>query len=180
MGDTEEIIKCPACDNEMQKIFITDKGINIDVCSNGCGGIFFDNKEIQEFSDQNADISEIKQALSNKNFMPVDQNKTRICPACGTPMAKTRALGIQIDTCYKCGGVFLDNGEFEIVRSKFVKRKKVVPVEYNPNSDIDIEEFYRDAQNEEIVNEYGIKKVSPMRISRISMRMLRFIFRLFL
>jgi Zn-finger nucleic acid-binding protein len=50
MGDTEEIIKCPACDNEMQKIFITDKGINIDVCSNGCGGIFFDNKEIQEFS----------------------------------------------------------------------------------------------------------------------------------
>ena len=27
MGDTEEIIKCPACDNEMQKIFITDKGI---------------------------------------------------------------------------------------------------------------------------------------------------------
>ena len=95
-------------------------------------------------------------------------------------MAKTRALGIQIDTCYKCGGVFLDNGEFEIVRSKFVKRKKVVPVEYNPNSDIDIEEFYRDAQNEEIVNEYGIKKVSQMRISRISMRMLRFIFRLFL
>ena len=59
MGDTEEIIKCPACDNEMQKIFITDKGINIDVCSNGCGGIFFDNKEIQEFSDKNADISEI-------------------------------------------------------------------------------------------------------------------------
>lgn len=52
MGDTEEIIKCPACDNEMQKIFITDKGINIDVCSNGCGGIFFDNKEIQEFSDK--------------------------------------------------------------------------------------------------------------------------------
>ena len=31
MGDTEEIIKCPACDNEMQKIFITDKGINTDV-----------------------------------------------------------------------------------------------------------------------------------------------------
>ena len=41
---------------------------------------------------------------------------------------------------------------FKIVRSKFVKRKKVVPVEYNPNSDIDIEEFYRDAQNEEIDN----------------------------
>ena len=95
-------------------------------------------------------------------------------------MAKTRALGIQIDTCYKCGGVFLDNGEFEIVRSKFVKRKKVVPVEYNPNSDIDIEEFYRDAQNEEIVNEYGLKKAHDICINRRSMGLLYFLFRLFL
>ncbi len=148
MADTEEIIKCPACGSEMTKIFIADKGINIDVCSNGCGGIFFDNKEIQEFSGENDNISEIKQALAGKNFMPVDENQTRICPACGTPMTKTRALGIQIDTCYKCGGLFLDNGEFELVRSKFPKKPKVKPVEYNPNSDINMEEFYKDTQDE--------------------------------
>lgn len=148
MADTEETIKCPACGSEMTKIFIADKGINIDVCSNGCGGIFFDNKEIQEFSGVNDNISEIKQALAGKNFMPVDENQTRICPACGTPMTKTKALGIQIDTCYKCGGLFLDNGEFELVRSKFPKKPKVKPVEYNPNSDINMEEFYKDSQDE--------------------------------
>ncbi len=182
MGDTEKIIKCPACGNEMQKIFIADKGINIDICANGCGGIFFDNKEIQEFSEKDADISEIKQALSNKNFMPVDETKTRICPACGTPMAKTRAFGVQIDTCYKCGGLFLDNGEFEIVRSKFSKSKKVVPVEYKPNNnDIDVERFYKEAQDEEIANEYGREKARDLLyINRSPMGLLYLLFRLFL
>ena len=76
MGDTEEIIKCPACDNEMQKIFITDKGINIDVCSNGCGGIFFDNKEIQEFSDKNADISEIKRKSARVKHKKISHSQS--------------------------------------------------------------------------------------------------------
>ena len=42
MADSTEILTCPACGEEMTKVFITDKGINLDVCSNNCGGIFFD------------------------------------------------------------------------------------------------------------------------------------------
>ena len=44
MSDTAKTIKCPACGMEMVKIF--DPGINmsVDVCVNGCGGIFFDDK----------------------------------------------------------------------------------------------------------------------------------------
>lgn len=80
--------------------------------------------------------------------MPVDETAKRICPSCGTPMAKTNALGIQIDTCYKCGGIFLDNGEFEHVRKKFKKREKIQDVELNQNSDIKLQEFYKDAQDE--------------------------------
>ena len=149
MTDTKENIICPACGSEMTKLFIANKGINIDVCANGCGGIYFDNNEINEFSSDNDDISEIKQILANKNFMPVDETKTRICPACKIPMIKTNVFGIQIDTCYKCGGIFVDNGEFEYVKKKFKKRPKVKPVEYEPESAIKIEEFYRDAQNEQ-------------------------------
>ena len=50
MPDSQQDLKCPACGSEMQKVFIPNKGINVDVCSQGCGGIYFDNKEIQEFS----------------------------------------------------------------------------------------------------------------------------------
>ena len=135
MADTQNNLTCPACGAEMTKLFIADKAINIDICAEGCGGIYFDNKEIQEFSGENDDLSEIKKLLEGKNFMPVDETKTRICPACKTPMAKTNAFGVQIDTCYKCGGIFLDNGEFEYVRAKFKKPKKVQPVEFKPNSE---------------------------------------------
>ncbi len=150
MTDSTDLLTCPACGEEMTKVFIADKAINIDVCTNGCGGIFFDNKEIQEFSEKNENFKEIKELLANKNFMPVDESRTRVCPACNTPMAKTKALGIQIDTCYKCGGIFLDNGEFELVRTKFKKRPKVTPVNLNQNSGIKLEEFYRDAQEEQL------------------------------
>lgn len=164
MADTQETLKCPACSNEMTKVFIAEKGINIDVCSNGCGGIFFDNKEIQEFSGMNEDISEIKSLLAGKNFMPVDERQTRKCPVCGINMAKTSAMGIEIDTCYKCGAIFLDNGEFELVRTKFKKRPKVTPVEYNPNSDIDIREFFKEAQQEELLKEEGYRRLNRLSV----------------
>ena len=149
MGDSIKQINCPACGAEMQKVFIADKGINIDICTQGCGGIYFDNKEIQEFSGESENIEEIKNTLSNKTFNPVDNTKTRICPICKIPMTKTFAIGIEIDTCYKCGGIFLDYGEFEQVRKNFKKREKVKPVSLSESDSIDIEKFLKEASQEE-------------------------------
>ena len=88
-------------------------------------------------------------------------------------MAKTNAMGIQIDTCYKCGGIFLDNGEFEYVRAKFKKPKKVQPVEFKPNSEFNLQEFYRDAQNEEYINERGYSTLSASKVNRAFWRISR-------
>ena len=49
--DTLETIKCPACGKEMEKVFIKSEGINIDICTEGCGGIFFDNREFDTFNE---------------------------------------------------------------------------------------------------------------------------------
>jgi len=152
MTDTQHNLTCPACGQEMTKLFIADKALNIDICAQGCGGIYFDNQEIQEFSNQDEDLSEIKKLLENKNFMPVDETITRVCPSCGTPMAKTNAFGVQIDTCYKCGGIFLDNGEFEQIRTHFKKRQKVQPVNVNDVSEINIQDFYKYEQEDFGVN----------------------------
>ena len=32
----------------MEKIFISDANINVDICLNGCGGILFDNRELEK------------------------------------------------------------------------------------------------------------------------------------
>jgi len=154
MSDTLKNINCPACGCEMTKVFIAEKSINVDVCDNGCGGIYFDNQEIQEFNEESADLSEIQNLTRGKNFPPVDNSKVRICPSCGTKMAKTFVFGVQIETCYNCGGLFLDNGVFEIVRSHF-KKRPLKPVRHisAAKSQINLQEFYADSQKEKIMRE---------------------------
>jgi len=40
----------------------------------------------------------------------------RPCPACGHPMGRLRARGIEIDRCAPCGGMYFDGGELESLR----------------------------------------------------------------
>lgn len=119
MADNKEIIKCPACDNEMKKIFIPSEGINIDICTEGCGGILFDNRELNKFDEPHENIDEILKAIDGKTFIEVDESQTRVCPICNVPMVKmgAGAGGVEIDVCNTCGAKFLDNGELQKIRS---------------------------------------------------------------
>ena len=154
MADTYKTIKCPACGSVMKKIFVPSAGINVDICADGCGSMFFDNQELQQFNKASDDISEIKKVLEGKSFTPVDVNETRICPACGKSMVKTRIKGlkVQIDTCYTCGGIFLDHGELDIIRQGV--RKTTVNDLKIQNGMIDentIRTFYKEFQQEELM-----------------------------
>lgn len=122
MADMLETLKCPACGAIMEKVFIPKEGINIDICLNGCGGIFFDNREFDKFNEANEDITVIEEKYKNKNFKPVNENAVRTCPACGSKMVKnTSAINgkVYVDDCYVCGGKFLDYGELLNIRKEF-------------------------------------------------------------
>ena len=122
MTDTTKIINCPACGKEMTKIFMSDDGVNLDICLDGCGGIFFDNRELKKFDEQSENIEELKQAIQGKTFEKTDENLTRICPVCGTNMVKNSVSikgNIIIDECYACGGKFLDHGELTAIRNEY-------------------------------------------------------------
>ena len=41
MADTQKEITCPACGSPMTKIFLAEKGVNIDICDKGCGGLAY-------------------------------------------------------------------------------------------------------------------------------------------
>ena len=120
--DTLDIIKCPACGKEMEKLYMPEQGINIDICTNGCGGIFFDNREFESFNEEHEDISLIKEKLDRRIFDKVDTNAVRTCPACGGKMVKNSAsVGskIIVDDCYICGGKFLDFEELYLIRQEY-------------------------------------------------------------
>ncbi len=122
MADNFKTIKCPACQKEMHKIFIPAAGINIDICLDGCGGIYFDNREFKSFDEQHENIDEILNAIKGKEFIKVDENLPRTCPVCGAKMVKNYASvkkEVQIDECYACGGKFLDNSELTKIRAQY-------------------------------------------------------------
>lgn len=121
--DTLEEIKCPACGKIMEKVFIKSEGINIDICTDGCGGIFFDNREFDSFNEDNEDVSAIEEKLKGKTFAPVDEEQVRICPACGGKMVKNTSKvngDVVVDDCYICGGKFLDYSELNKIRAEYV------------------------------------------------------------
>lgn len=122
MADSLKTLNCPACGKPMEKVFIPKEGINIDICTNGCGGIYFDNRELKYFDEKNEDISPILEKLQNKTFASVDSSKERICPNCGAKMIKNFSSvnkSIEIDECYACGGKFLDRDELVKFRAEF-------------------------------------------------------------
>jgi len=121
MADNKEEIGCPACGKKMQKIYMPEQKVNLDVCTN-CGGIYFDNREFDKFDENCEDITPLVNLFENKTFAETDTSNERICPVCGMKMVKNYASAnheIQVDECYSCGGKFLDNGELEKIRAQY-------------------------------------------------------------
>ncbi len=163
MTDTKDIISCPACGNEMKKIFFEEINANIDICADGCGGIFFDNRELKVLNKNADQVDEILKSLEGKEFEKVDDSKERTCPACGARMVKNKANNedvkdndfIVIDECYQCGGKFLDHGELE--RFKHTKAVKV-----DEKKPADIQYLYSQVGLANDSIEKDIAKASPL------------------
>ena len=121
MADTQYVMNCPACGKEMKKVFIEDAGISVDICLDGCGGMLFDNRELEKVSEEHENVEVIMKELSGKKFEPVDESKHRICPVCNTIMVKNGAANgkVSIDVCNVCGAKFIDYGELEKIRVAF-------------------------------------------------------------
>lgn len=122
MADNKDEIRCPACNTLMKKIFVSDRNKYVDICVDGCGGILFDNRELQLFDEQAEDVSEIEKELEGKTFLKPDDTIQRTCPVCNAKMIKNYSSikkEVMIDECYTCGAKFLDNAELEKIRSEY-------------------------------------------------------------
>ena len=127
MADTKETLICPACGCEMEKVYSNEHNFYVDICTKGCGGMFFDNRELKKFDEGMEDISFILSAIKDKTFEKVDTQARRICPVCSAVMVKNHtdySCEIEIDECYSCGGIFLDNDELFKLRSQYVTEEE--------------------------------------------------------
>ncbi len=127
MADNKEELLCPACGGKMTKIFVPEYNHYVDICLEGCGGIYFDNRELEHFDEQHESINEIYKIIKDKEFKKVEDDHKRKCPVCGAMMVQNSTSAnktITIDCCYNCGGKFLDHGELEAMRQEYATEEE--------------------------------------------------------
>ena len=112
-------MKCPACTNEFSKKSVAN--IELDVCDNGCGGIWFDQFEFKKFDETSEPDAESLLHLNVKAKVPLKSQL--VCPKC-QPQLMMRHFSsvkksVSVDECPNCAGIWLDAGELTQIRAEF-------------------------------------------------------------
>ena len=114
-------MECPACSNMLQQITVAD--VTVDVCKNGCGGIWFDQFEFKKFDEPHESAGQELLGTERDKNIVVDHTKRLKCPKCGDIVMMRHFFSIkkevEVDECPGCGGFWLDVGELGKIRSLF-------------------------------------------------------------
>jgi len=114
-------MNCPACKNTLEEMSVED--IRLDVCQNGCGGIWFDNFELMKIDEPDEYDAEKLLDINIDESIKVDQEIQRKCPKCKNQFMLRHFFSVKrsvtVDECPKCGGVWLDDGELGRIRKQF-------------------------------------------------------------
>ncbi|MCX7992466.1 MAG: zf-TFIIB domain-containing protein [Fimbriimonadales bacterium] len=102
---------CPVCQIELKPQ--THLGVTIDVCP-ACAGIWFDTDELTRLNGIGDDVLPRLGSMYQPQVTAYDPPWERKCPVCHEPLRSYRYLytsDIELDTCDRCGGVWVDHGE---------------------------------------------------------------------
>ena len=118
-------MKCPACKNPLLEK--RAGGMTLDTCYGGCGGIWFDSRELERVTARVANTLHTIWQVANK---PAKLSEPRICPRCSEQTLERKwfsdVKSVEIDQCPACGGVWLDAGEFSRIYEE-LRGAKVTP-----------------------------------------------------
>jgi hypothetical protein len=113
-------MKCPACSRELTGL--TEGGVTVQACKGGCGGLWFEARELQKVDLPSEAAGEPLLHVERDPSLKVDVTKRRNCPKCDLKMMQhffsVKQL-VNIDECPECAGMWLDAGELATIRSEF-------------------------------------------------------------
>lgn len=145
-------MRCPTCSSLLEAKKISD--LSLDICQKGCGGIWFDRGELEKIDQDSISLpSNILRPVKFQNVV-IDRAKERNCPKCSSnPLDKNiydNQYEIEIDSCFKCGGIWLDLGEIETLREHNSSKEERAEV---------IESFIEKAKSEDPVKKKRLNAV---------------------
>jgi Zn-finger nucleic acid-binding protein len=113
-------MKCPACYNDLSEVQAGN--LRVDVCHQGCGGIWFDAFELQRADEVSDSAGEALLEIRRDESVQVDPSRKRECPRCqGIKLHRhffSARRRVQVDQCPNCGGYWLDAGELALIREE--------------------------------------------------------------
>lgn len=113
-------MNCPVCGMEMEEVKID--AIAVDVCKQGCGGLWFDRFELKKVDEPHESAGEGLLMQGQGRGKP-DPSQKRMCPKCEKmPLMRhffSVKKEVEVDECPKCGGFWLDGGELAQIRGQF-------------------------------------------------------------
>ncbi len=114
-------IDCPACSRPLTALAVGR--ILIDVCHEGCGGIWFDHFELQRFDEQHEGEGRVAAHVERHPEGVRDPSQRLRCPRCRDVVLRQHYFSVkqqvEVDSCPGCGGYWLDHGELEGIRNEF-------------------------------------------------------------
>ena len=123
-------MKCPLCNKDMKIVKIGK--VEIDECSDGCHGIWFDLSELQKLDESTeGQGAELERILSYRRAPDYNPFRKVSCPKCSEKMSRHEYIDkskIYIDECFNCGGVWLDRGELGAIRENFSGYENVTDI----------------------------------------------------
>jgi Zn-finger nucleic acid-binding protein len=94
----------------------------VDVCLGGCGGIWFDNFELQKLDDASEPAGEMLVKVKKSEDLQIDYSQRRNCPRCIDVVMMRHFYSprrrVEVDECPGCGGYWLDAGELAAIREE--------------------------------------------------------------
>jgi uncharacterized protein len=127
-------MKCPACKKNLAEVSVS--GLTVDVCKDGCHGIWFDNYELEKVDETHESAGEKLLDFSPPPQLNTDHSAKRSCPKCQQGVMHRFFFSVrkevEIDECPNCGGTWLDTGELARIRAEFKteKERKAAAEEY--------------------------------------------------
>lgn len=124
---------CPRCKTRGEISYLKKANldnIQVDICEK-CGGIWFDKDELgQATKVTQEEIQKLESLLENTQQIEKFEDVELNCPTCDLPMMKYRYMytsNIYIDSCEKCGGIWIDKGELIQIINYLEESSKVDP-----------------------------------------------------
>jgi uncharacterized protein len=112
--------QCPRCGSGLEETVVG--AIRVDGC-NGCGGVWFDQKELGIIAQSQS--SELK-ALEER-FLPsaaaMNPDGDMTCPVCDILLFEfefKHSPGIKLDACPQCRGIWADDGELQAIYDRIM------------------------------------------------------------